>query len=34
MRATLCSPVRCVALQGGIGQAVTCDIYPSALPLP
>lgn len=27
MRGTTCRPVRCVALQGKIGQAVACGIY-------
>ncbi len=27
MRGTLCSPVRCVALQGEVGEAVNCAIY-------
>ena len=28
MRGTTCSPVRCVALQGQVGEAVSCNIYP------
>lgn len=27
MRGTTCRPVRCVALQGEVGQAVACGIY-------
>jgi Fe-S-cluster containining protein len=28
MRGTLCSPLRCIALQGEIGKEVKCGIYP------